>query len=268
MHRLLGAPLMILAVAVVVAAPGRAGNAKAPAWKPFLPADAYQELARRAVNRIRGLAKEDDADGLRGEAIILAAYTISTKDPAGSASLRQQAIKIATLAAAKDTAAEACKLATGLTLLKGGTKKNAVAIDWPAAIGSLGPVMKPLASKAKGGEGIAVDLQYTVKLKSQNSPEALLAAMATKKLSAANAGKVAKELELLGYRMATIGALTRRRGPTKNKDDAPQWDEQALLMRDSAVDLADAARKKDVTAILAASKRLVGSCVECHANFK
>jgi hypothetical protein len=32
--------------------------------------------------------------------------------------------------------------------------------------------------------------------------------------------------------------------------------------------LAEAARKKDITAILGASKRLVSSCAECHATFK
>jgi hypothetical protein len=79
---------------------------------------------------------------------------------------------------------------------------------------------------------------------------------------------MAKELELVGFRVATIGALTRRRGPHKNKDDAKRWDDQSVVMRDAGVDLAETAGKKNAAGILAASKRLVDSCVECHANFK
>ncbi len=155
-----------------------------------------------------------------------------------------------------------------MTAIKGDAKTTTTPIDWPTAIGDIGELMTPVANKAKGGEGIAAELQYTAKLKSQNGIEALLVALATKPLTATNAGKVAKELELVGYRVATIGALTRRRGPTKNKDDAKLWDDQALVMRDGAVELADAARKKDTAAIHAASKRLVTTCLECHANFK
>jgi hypothetical protein len=275
MYRLIGTVVLTCAAAlslILLPPPDSAGGAKSPTWRSFLPYSAYQELVRRSVSRIHTLAKDADAaDALRAEAVILAGYTISAKDNVGSTTLRQSAIQIATLAGKADTAEEARKLAAALTVPKSGasgTTKGAPTIDWPVAIGRIRAVMVPLASKAKGGEGIAMELQYTAPLKKQNSSEALLAALATKKLSAANAGKVTKELELLAYRMATIGALTRRRGPTKNKDDAVQWDEQAVLMRDSAADLADAARKKDLAAIMAASNRLVGTCVECHANFK
>jgi hypothetical protein len=275
MYRLIGAVLLTstAALALILLPPTEcAGGAKAPPWRSFLPYSAYQELVRRSVSRIHTLAKDSDAvDALRAEAVILAGYTISAKDNVGSQALRQSAIQIATLAGKTETAEEGRRLAAALTVPKGGasgTTKGAPTIDWPVAIGRIRAVMVPLASKAKGGEGIAMELQYTVALKKQNNSEALLAALATKKLTATNAGKVTKELELFAYRMATIGALTRRRGPTKNKDDAVQWDEQSVLMRDSAADLADAARKKDITAIMAASNRLVGTCVECHANFK
>jgi hypothetical protein len=39
-------------------------------------------------------------------------------------------------------------------------------------------------------------------------------------------------------------------------------------MRDAGVELAGAAGKKDVAGILAASKRLMSSCVPCHETFK
>jgi hypothetical protein len=250
-------------------APGQAGSDKTPVWKPFLPPDGYQELVKRSTDRLRALAKDTEAtSALRAEALMLAGYSISTKDPAASAGLRHKAIKVATLAAQKDGDEQARKLAADLTPAKSDAKAAIPTIDWPAAIGDVVDLMTPLANKIKGGEGLAAELQYLAKVKSQNGTEALLVSLATKPLSVANAGKMAKELELVGYRVATIGALTRRRGPTRHKDEAKLWDEQATIMRDASVELAEAARKKDVTVIAGASKRVVSACAECHATFK
>ncbi len=124
------------------------------------------------------------------------------------------------------------------------------------------------ASKTKGGEGIAPDLQYNTKVKNQNGIEALINALAARKLTAKNVAKVSRELELLGYRVAVIGALTLERGPADKKADAKVWNEQAVEMRDSAIALAAAAHKKDGPAIFDAAKRLENSCVECHGNYK
>jgi hypothetical protein len=250
-------------------APGQAGTKKAPPWRPFLAADDYQELVKHSTRRLHILANDPEAtSALRAEALMLAGYSISTKDPRTSAGLRYKAIKVATLAAQKDGAAQARKLAAELAPAKSDAKAVLAAIDWPAAIGDVVDLMTPLANKAKGGEGLATELQYLAKVKKQNGVEALLVALATKKLSTANAGKMAKELELIAYRIATIGALTRRRGPTRNKEEAKAWDDEARIMRDVGVELAEAAGKKDVMTILGASKRLVSSCAECHATFK
>jgi hypothetical protein len=252
----------------VASASGSAGGEPPAGWKPFLAPDDFQELTKRSLERLHALAKESKSSAaLRAEALILAGYTISTKDAPAWANLRQKALKVATLAANKDTADEARKLAADLSAAKGGPKSGGKPIDWPTAIGDIGDLMTPLANKAKGGDGIAADLQYTAKLKSQNGIEALLVALANKKISATSAGKLSKELELVSYRVATIGALTRRRGPHKNKDDAKLWEEQSALMRDAAVELAEAAEKKEVAAIYTASRRLVGTCVTCHDAF-
>ena len=274
-------PFAVMVVGLQLIAFAPAGDDKAPAWKPFLPADDYPELAKRSLDRIRTLAKDGDPRALRGEALILAGFTMSAtlKDVTSASGVRQKALKVATLAGSKDSADEARKLAADLAAVKidvktkGDSKgktdvRGGPAIDWPMAIGDINDVMTPLASKAKGGEGIRADLQYTAKLKSQNGTEALLIALSAKPLSAANAKKMSKELEVVGYRVATIGALTRRRGPHKNKEDAKLWDEQATIMRDSGVDLAVAAEKKDVASINAASRKLMGTCVLCHDAFK
>jgi hypothetical protein len=272
MSRMIGTMVVNLAVLTLLAlmaAPGQTGSDKAPTWKPFLPQDTYQEMVKRSLDRIHTLAKDSEATAaLRAEALILAGCTISTKDPTTTAGLRLRAITIATLAAEKDGGEKARKLAAELAQAKGDAKAKIPTIDWPAAIGEIVDLMTPLANKAKGGEGIPAELQYSAKLKSQNGTEALLVALATKQLSVANTGKFAKELEMIGYRVATIGALTRRRGPTKNKEEAKLWDEEAAEMRDLGVELAEASRKKDAPAILAASKRLVSACAECHATFR
>lgn len=261
--------LAVLTLFALMAAPSQTGGDKASTWKPFLPQDTYQEVVKRSLDRIHTLAKDAEATtALRAEALILAGCTISTKDPTASAGLREKAITIATLAAVKDGGDKARKLAAELAQTKGDAKAKIPTIDWPAAIGDIVDLMTPLANKTKGGEGIPIELQYTAKLKSQNGTEALLVALATKQLSIANTGKFAKELELIGYRVAIIGALTRRRGPTKHKEEAKLWEEEATVMRDVGAELAEAARKKDAPGILTASKRLVSACAECHATFK
>jgi hypothetical protein len=273
MSRITGAIACLLALAMLLALASievEAGADKAPPWKILLPAAAYQELARRSVDRIHEYARDDGAsDALRAEALILAGYTLSVKDATSPAAVRQKAIAIARLASQKDGAAEARKLAGELSLSKSGAAKETGApVDWPALIGNIADIMTPLANKAKGGEGLPAELQYNVKLKKLNGTEALIVALSDKALSTTNAGKMAKELELTAYRVAAIGALTRRRGPHKNKDDAKMWDDQSIIMRDAGVELADGARRKDTAAIVAASKRLIGTCVECHQNFK
>src|SRR5205823_2757840 len=118
-----------------------------------------------------------------------------------------------------------------------------------------------LRPRAKGGEGLPTELQYNPKLKGTNGIEDLVNALAAKKLTDANVGKVSKELPLVAYRVAVIGAITHDYGPTQEGKGQPgQWQKLSLAMRDSAVALADAAGKKDGAGILAASTKLEASC--------
>ncbi len=149
------------------------------------------------------------------------------------------------------------------------SKKEGRGTTLKEPIGDINDVMTLFASHAKGGEGVHPDLHYSPKVKNQNGSEALINALAAKKLTDANVAKMAKELELLGYRVAVIGSLTLERGPgDKKKGEAKEWNEHAIVMRDAAIELADGARKKDGPAILEACKRLENTCVECHSVFK
>jgi hypothetical protein len=265
--------LIFLSLSALWAPSGEAGDAKAPAWKHFLPRQEYEELTKRSLARLGGLAKDEKSEigDLRAEALILAGYAMSTKTgPLASLPQPAQAVKIADLGARKDGAEAARKLAIKLATATADEKDTVEIKNWRGAIGDIKDIMYPFATRAKKGEGIHAALQYNDKLKKQNGIEALINALAAKKMTDANVGKMSKELELLGYRVATIGALTLQRGPAEKKKGIEDrvWDEQAVMMRDAAIELAEGARKKDGPAILEACKRLENSCVECHAYFK
>lgn len=264
--------LTLLSLLALWAPAGEAGDAKAPAWKHFLPRPEYEELTKRSLARLGALAKDakSEISDVRAEALILAGYAMSTKTAPLGLPQPAQAVKIADLGAHKDGAAAARKLAIKFATGKADEKDAAEIKNWRSAIGDVKDIMYPFATYAKKGEGIHADLKYNDKMKNQNGIEALINALATKKMTDANLGKMSKELELLGYRVATIGALTLQRGPAEKKKGIEDrvWDEQAIMMRDAAVELAEGARKKDGPAILEASKRLENTCVECHAYFK
>ena len=248
-------------------AAGHAGGDKEIVWRPFVPADAYKELSQRSVKRIGELASSADkraVSDLQAEAAILAGYTQSTE--AGDAALRGRALNVAALISA-NKAGEAKKLAADFANAEGKTKPGTV--DWRKHLEDLNTVMNLLRPKAKGGEGLPAELQYNPKLKGQNGVEDLVTALAGKKLTDANVGKVAKELPLVAYRVAVIGAITHDYGPPPaSKGDAKQWQKLSETMRSSAVALAEAAQKKDGTGIHDAAKRLESSCIECHRVFR
>jgi hypothetical protein len=249
---------------------GQAGGDKGTAWKTFIPDQAYEELTRRSLERIGALGRSDKGLGdLRAEALVLAGYTVSAKDGPSKIPLRHSAVVLATLLEQKDGADAARKLAAALAAGNVGDKGDPVK-DWRAVIGDVNDVMILVATKARKGEGIHADLQYNDKMKKQNGVEALINALAAKKLTDANLGKMSKELELLAYRVATIGALTLRRGPSEKKKgvDDRLWEEQAIAMRDAAIEWAEGARKNDGPAVFEACKRLENTCVECHSKFK
>jgi len=269
MSRILRFALVPACLLAIVSMIGQAGDKKPAAWKTFLPESAYAELSKRSLERVGKLAKNDKAPltELRAEALILAGTAMSTKQTEKVEWMLDDAKVLAEEAGTK-SAAEAARqfavaMANGKPLMHKMSQKK-----WPELIGEIKDVMMVFANKAKGGEGIPAELQYSAKVKSQNGTEALINALAAKKLTDANVAKMAKELELVGYRVAVVGSLTLERGPADKGADRKAWDEQAVIMRDSAIELAAAAHKKDGPAIVEACKRLENRCVDCHSNFK
>jgi hypothetical protein len=267
----------------LAATSSQAGGDNGSVWKEFLPTEVGKELAKRSQVRIgeRAKAEADDVyEVLRAEALILAGTSRTTSADAKLRGLGSEAVNLAnaTQLAKKDKAKIVAILAG--TLAKDKLDSPNVfeePKDWPKTIGELKPLMTLFETKAKKGEGLHPDLHYSAKIKNANGIEAMIYAMADKKLTDANAAKVSKELELLAYRVAVIGEITRVRGPAgypkgenkgEKKPDAKVWTEQSVVMRDASVELAVAARKKDSEAILEACKKLENTCVECHADYK
>jgi hypothetical protein len=249
----------LLTIGLLVQIGGQAGDKKESPWKPILPAEAYKELTERSIKAIEETAKANAAgarEKVNVEAAILAAYTLSAKDPnaGGAAQLRGAA-----LAAGK---MDLTKLAAFGSTVASAPKAPA---DNKAINVELASLMVIFRSKAKGGEGIYADLQYQPKLKNQNGIEALLSALAAKKITDDNLAKIAKELPNFAYRMAVVASITHGKAPDKK---AAEWHDLSIKMRDTSIALAEAAQKKNTSGVFKAAQALESSCIDCHSVFK
>lgn len=261
----------LLAATALATAGGGAGGPKDPAWRPFLSRADYDELKSRSIKTI--LEQINDKSGkalprMQTEAVVLAGYTLAAKDAPDAAALRGHALKLARAAGNKDSIAPelAMQLKSKLKDVKGVPGVFSPKETLP----EVGQLMDLLRNKAKGGEGLAPALQYG-KLKNLNGGEALIGALASKKLTATNVKKMARELELFADRVAVLGALTHAYAPQKKSEKGgtrEDWLAQSLTMRDAAITLAEAARTKDATGIQMASQRLEQSCTLCHKKFQ
>jgi hypothetical protein len=263
-----------LTIAVLIAgAPGlTAGGDKAP-WQPTLPKEVAEELAKRELDTVKTIldGTPDDAGISRAKlgAVLIAVITLSGKDK-GSADdqrgVRERALLLAQALGQKGGWAEAKKLSADLLKQKAGPEKK---VGWDKLLTGA-DLMDTFRTKAKGGDGIHPDLQSYVKLKGAlNGIEEKIRALSMKELNDAGMKKEAKELELLAYRTAVLGALTYNYAPPKaGKKDPELWRQYSLKMRDLSVDLAAAAQKGDPATVLKVSSNLYASCTQCHGTFK
>jgi len=262
---LLSVIVMLPAVVMLLASSVNAEGDKAGAWKTFLPADAFKVLAARSITAIEAIAKsgaKDAAEKIEAEAAILVGYTMSVKNPGDDVRrLHGAAIKAVQSARSGD----AKKLVGFGKTIASAPKADLDMTPRKAYLQELQWMMETFRGKAKGGEGLHVDLQYHPKLKNLNGTEAFLGAIAGKKLSDENLDKVAKELPNFAYRVAVMGSITHEFPPAK---DAGQWRDLSLQMRDSALALAAAASKKNADGVLKAAQALENSCTKCHMVFK
>ncbi|MCI0458117.1 MAG: hypothetical protein L0Z62_14230 [Gemmataceae bacterium] len=269
----------VLAAALMTAVclltrPGSAGD-KGDVWKPFLPGDAYQELVKRAAKAIEealeGTPSEEAVKRAQFNALMIAAYTMNAKEPGEGAALRAAALKIAKLAAQKGKAAEARKMAASVAALKGEAGAKGDFGKPQDYVEERHDVMEHFKTKMKGGEGLHPLLQSNIRLKgTQNGIEEKIRNLAMKKIADAALAKEADELALMAYRAAVVGALAHSYLPKPKAKGGTiaEWRELSLAMRDAAIALAEAAKKKDAEAVFKASTSLNSSCNQCHSAFR
>jgi hypothetical protein len=256
----------------LVTGPGGAQGDKA-AFKAFLPATAYKELVMRAAKSIEADLATADEDSLKRaqvNAVLIAGYALSAQDATGAAGVEATAVDLAGIVTNKAKLDQAKKLAASLAALKGqpGGKASVEALaKLPEDIGDLMNLMK---TKGKGGEGIPPALQSNIRLKgTQNGIEEKVRELAKKKLAPARVGLEADELALLGYRLAVMAELTDLHpAPRKGGATPKDWHDLSAQMRDTGVELALAAGKKDAEAIFKVSGKLNSSCTQCHSLFR
>lgn len=264
------APVLTIALALVwFVATGQAGGGKN--FKPFLPADVYQELLARDSKALQetlaGKVDDDKAHRAQFLAALIAGYTLASD--AGNSADRQNARGTAVQIANLAKSGKGADLAAALP--KGKPGQGDVEVNAKAMMGELGEMMNFLRLKAKGGEGLPEELMFNPRFKTAlNGQEEVVRYLAGKKATDAALEKAAKELELLAYRTAVAGVLTHDFTPAKavGKKDPAVWADASLKMRDASIELAQAAKKKDGEAVLQAAKRLDASCNQCHNAFR
>jgi hypothetical protein len=245
---------------------------KETGWKEFLPAKEAQELTKRSLEEAKAaLADKPDEEAIKKaqfHLLSIAAYARSTKggdkDRLGQA--YQHALRVANLLGQKGKLAEARNL-----LEKGTADRGSFDGDLTKTGAVLKDVMDHYKTKGKGGEGVHPSLQSNIKLKgTQNGIEEKIRTLVLKKQTPAVLDKESEELALLAYRIAAVAELTYEFTPAKKvgKKDPADWRQNSLGMRDAAVELAEAAQKKDAEAVFKASNRLNSACSQCHSTFR
>jgi len=260
-----------LALAISLLAGFGSAQDKQGTFKKFLPPEAYKELVTRAAKAIEAnLAAPEDEDNLRraqAHAAMIEGYALSAEQ-AGTTGVRSAASELARLATNRSNLVRAKKLAADLAMLKGQPAAgDRIPSKYPEDIGDLMNLLKP---KAKGGEGIAPALQSNIRLKGAlNGIEEKIRALAKKKQTDDRAASEAQELTLLGYKMAVLGELTVfHAAPQKGKGTQKEWNELSFQMRDSSLDMAAAASKKDAEGTFNAANKLNSTCSQCHSLFR
>jgi len=187
-------------------------------------------------------------------------------------SMQHAALQVAKMLGDKGKIPEALKLAEALTSKLPTPRPGLVEANMKKVFGGdVMALMDHLRPKAKGGDGIHQALQTSVPLKGAlNGIEEKIRALAKKKMTDANMSKSAAEMVLLGYRLAVLAEVTDDFAPAmkSGKKDPKVWHELSVQMRDSALAMAAASRKKDAAAVFDAADKLSTACNQCHSVFR
>jgi hypothetical protein len=226
-----------------------------------VPADQYKVLVADEIDLIKDTAEKATLDKktigrekarLKSASLLIALYAQGAKG--GDANLRDAAIEVAKAADALEVGAKTDMVKQKLANLKPGAPAPGVkTTDLTKLMGGSGPlfelhdVMTPFKAATGGGVGLEKYIRDTIK--KVDDPKNVVKA---------------------GYKSAAIMAIAEQmppQGVTGAKQK--QWEKYAEESRKNALDLAAMAggKGKDKE-IMAAAKKLDGSCTTCHNTFR
>jgi hypothetical protein len=259
-------------------------------WKPIVTGpdamkliDQAKGIIREEVNRPKkgkvDIRKSNKRIQIQGA--LIAAYALSAKGGPNQRQLMAAALAGLRLSKAAGSGSpnpeDIKKLAGELDNARGGSRGNGRVdlgnVKWSEYLEDQGDVMQPFKVLPKGGDGIPSALQTSPKVKGKlNGIEEKIRVLANTRppTMKRNIAKEAAELALLADKVAVIGQLNYYYAPEKKegKKDPEDWKQWSVEMRDAALKLAEAVRKRNADAVLQASQKLNGSCVRCHNVFK
>jgi hypothetical protein len=275
------ASLAALALGVILLAAACGGSAagdKPLVWKPIVPSsDADDvvkylgEVTQQALDKgppDDPEAKKDWMGKLQYSGILAAVVTASNKDGADAgqmATARAAALQLSD-AVEKGQLDAAKTQAAALASLKGTAKAPPPAdLDEKA---DLAGIMNLLRLRSKGGLGFG--LKPPPGAATTDGVEARVMGLAKRPLPPADLKKQADDIVRSAYILVAVSEVTDAHTPKKKvgDKDPKDWTAAMTVMRESALQLADAARKNDPAAVKAAASKLNGSCNDCHGTFR
>jgi hypothetical protein len=271
---------------------GSGADDKDNGWKTVMDETAAKELIKNSVDSINGTVDALQAalkkvplkettirkliKKLQVEGVMIAVYAQSAKPGTNRALLvayRDAGLKLAKVAAdGKDADKQELKrLAEALTKVKANGKGNGAFIPLKEYLDDEADMMLPFKVLSKGGDGLCKNLQTNRKLATaMNGIEEKIRELARKKLPGNRIGVEAKDLALLADKVAAIANLTHEWAPKNDngKKKKQDWIDWSLDMRKNALELAQAAKKKNAEAVLDMAQKLNSTCNACHGVFK
>jgi hypothetical protein len=131
------------------------------------------------------------------------------------------------------------------------------------SIQGLDDVMNLLKLRSRGGLGIGAPGAVA-----PDGMEAKVVNMAKRPLTSPQLAKESKDLVRLAYVNAAIAQISEARSDVDGKMDPKAWQKWSIDMRQSALELADAAQAMNPAGVKAAAKKLNTSCTDCHDKFR
>jgi hypothetical protein len=273
-----GTALALGVLLLAAAGPGGAAGDKPLVWKPLIPREEAADIIKYLGELTeQSLAKGPPADAeekkdwtekIKNTGLLIAVVTVSAKEGDNGllSAARANGLRLGDeidkgqLDAAKTTAA-------ALAGLKDAAKDSGSPLK--ADDVELLDIMNLLRLRSKGGLGFGLK-PPTTGLASTDGIESKLLGM-TKPAAINAALKQPDDLVRSAYILVAVSGVCDAHPPKKkgaNGKGAKEWADWTDEMRTAALQLADAAKKKDTAAVKATVNKLNGTCSSCHGEFR